>query len=122
MNELDRMSKEIRLYTLLLTLVVTLVSILLFPKAGKAVPVGVLIGSLSGMIGFQMILRMASSLEPQGARMKAYRSYLLRYLIYAAIFAISIAQGVHALALLAGILAHKASFLIYTWRHRKEDD
>jgi len=123
MSEVQSMAKEVRLTTVILTLLLTLLSAVAFPGMGKSIPVGIIIGALTGLIGFNMILRMASHIQPDmvDVKARAYRSYLHRYLVYAGIFALSISQGVNAIALLAGMLAHKASFLIYTWRHRKED-
>lgn len=124
MNELQRMNQEIRRYTIVLASLLSLSGLLLFPDEGKAIAVGILIGALCGLIGFQMIIHSANALQandtdPKG---KAYRAYLLRYLMYAAIFILSIQQGANIIALLIGILAHKSCILIYTYRCGKEDD
>lgn len=124
MSDTDRMVKEIDRITLVLTGVLMLVSVIGFPHMVKTVALGIAIGALTGLLGFHMIRNMAnrvvdSALEDGSS---AYRSYLNRSLLYVAIFAISISQGVNVFALLAGMLAHKVSILIYTWRHRKEDD
>lgn len=124
MNELNMMNKEIRMLTLGCAVILSLLGLLIFPEHGKAVAIGVMIGALCGLIGFQMIINSANSLgadtaNPKG---KAYRAYLLRYLVYAAVFAFSIKEGANIIALLIGMLAHKACILIYTYRHRKEDE
>ena len=120
MNELQRMNREIRIYTLVTAVMLSVAGVLVLPAYGKEIAVGIMIGALTGLIGFQMIIQSASSTQnPKG---KAYRAYLLRYLVYAAVFAFSIKEGVHIVALLIGMLAHKACILIYTFRHRKEDD
>ncbi len=124
MSETDQMAKEIRIITLILTAVLTLMSMMLFPDMMKSVGLGIVIGSLCGLLGFQMILRMSKNIVEgsiYGAG-SAYTSYLNRYLIYALIFALSIYRGINVIALAVGMLAHKASILIYTWQHRKEDD
>lgn len=124
MNELDTMNKEIRLYTLIAAVILSLLSFLIFAEQGKAVGIGILIGAFCGLIGFQMIVHSANSLQAdtKNPKSKAYRAYLLRYLLYAAVFALAIKEGADTIALLIGILAHKACILIYTYRHRKEDD
>lgn len=124
MNELNMMNKEIRMLTLGCAVILSLLGLLIFPEHGKEVAIGVMIGALCGLIGFQMIINSANSLgadtaNPKG---KAYRAYLLRYLVYAAVFAFSIREGANIIALLIGMLAHKACILIYTYRHRKEDE
>lgn len=124
MNDTERMAKEIDCIAVALTGLLMIASLVLFPKAVKAVTLGIGIGSLTGFIGFHMILRMSKNivegaLNGQG---NAYLAYLHRSLLYAAIFGFSIYRGVNVIALLTGMLAHKASILIYTWRHRKEDD
>lgn len=124
MDELKRMTKEICLITLGLTLILMMGSVVLFPTMRKSVSLGIGIGSLTGVLGFVMIVRMAKSMinaeEDEGSR--AYQSQMRRYLLYGGVIAICIWRGGNVFALLAGILAHKASILIYTWRHRKEDD
>lgn len=124
MNELDAMNKEIRVYTLITAVILSILSILVFAKQGKEVGVGILIGALCGLIGFQMIVHSANSLQAdtENPKGKAYRAYLLRYLLYAVVFALAMKEGANAIAILIGMLAHKACILIYTYRHRKEDD
>ena len=124
MNELQKMNREIRIYTLVTAVVLSAAGALIMPAYGKEIAVGIMIGALTGLIRFQMIIKSGSSLEAdtQNPKGKAYRAYLLRYLVYAAVFAFSIKEGAHIVALLIGMLAHKACILIYTFRHRKEDD
>lgn len=124
MNELTAMNKEIRFYTLIAAAILSTIGWFAFPVEGKQIAVGVLVGALCGLIGFQMIIQSAGSLEAdtKNPKAKAYRAYLLRYLVYAAIFVLAVKSGVNVIALLIGMLAHKACILLYTYRHRKEDD
>lgn len=70
-----------------------------------------------------MIVRMSESIELYEDASKAgYAGYLRRYVIYALIFGLSAWRGVNVIALLAGMLCHKASILLYVFLHRKEDD
>lgn len=121
-NETKQMAKEIRVITLGLTAVLALVGWVIFPGNENHIALGIIIGSLTGLLGFQMILRMSESILEDNGENGAYASYLNRYLFYMLVFALSIWRGIHVIALVVGMLVHKASILIYTWRHRKEDD
>ncbi len=120
MSETEQMTNEICRITLVMTAVLGIGSWLIFPGMVKSITLGIVIGSFTGLFGFRMIVRMSKSIV--AGEGNAYNSYLNRYLIYVAVFALCIYQGVNAFALLVGMLAHKASILIYTWQHRKEDD
>lgn len=124
MKETKIMAHEVRWITAQLMLVLAIASILIFPGEFKTISMGIVIGSFTGMMGFTMIVNMAAHVDGDTMDVKAgaFRSYTQRYLIYAVIFAMSASMGVNVIALLAGMLAHKASILIYTWKHRKEDD
>lgn len=124
MNETRTMAHEVRLITALLMLILAGAALVIFPDGFKTISIGIVIGAFTGMMGFNMIVNMASKINGESVDVKAraFRSYTRRYLIYAVIFALSASVGVNIVALLAGMLAHKASILIYTWKHRKEDD
>lgn len=124
MNETTQMTKEITKITVCLTTILVCTAIAVFPAQIQSIAFGIVIGSFSGLLGFVMIIQMTNSVleAAQDNSFKAYASQIQRYLIYALIFGASIYCGVNPFALLIGILAHKASILIYTWRHRKEDD
>lgn len=123
MDETRAMSKEISLITLGITLLLIVGSALLAPAMSKQVSLGLAVGSLIGLLGFAMIVHMSNSIMTEGEQTdRAYHSQLHRYLLYGGVIAIWIYRGGNVIALIAGILAHKASILIYTWRHRKEDD
>ena len=63
MNELQRMNREIRIYTLVTAVMLSVAGVLVLPAYGKEIAVGIMIGALIGLIGFQMIIQSASSLE-----------------------------------------------------------
>lgn len=110
--------------TCILSVVVALLSQLLFHDTWKENALGVLIGAMCGLLGFAMIVRMSACILPEHEEdaFSAYSSQLTRYLIYGGIFAVAWLGGVHIIALLIGFLLHKASILIYVCWHRKEDD
>lgn len=124
MNESKIMAHEVRLITAILMVLLAVISLVVFPGEFKTVSMGIVIGSFTGMMGFTMIVNMAEKIDGDSLDVKsrAFRSYTRRYLVYAVVFAMSASMGVNVIALLAGMLAHKASILIYTWKHRKEDD
>ena len=110
---------EIRIITLLLCAAGCVICIILFPGAWKQGVMGILIGSLTGIMGFNMIQNMVGRIDGES---REFRSYTRRYMLYALIFALSAIAGAHIAALLVGMLLHKCSILIYSWKHRKEDE
>ena len=124
MNENQKMANEIRLFTVVDMVVAVLVSQMIFPGTIKMIGMGIVVGACTGIMGFNMICRMAENIDGDTLDVKnrAMKSYTRRYLMYVVIFVLSASVGMHILALLVGMLAHKASILIYTMKHRKEDD
>lgn len=124
MSETRKMAMEVRGISAVLMVVLGLLSILLFPNEFKSITMGIVIGTICGLMGFTMICNMAERIDGDTLDVKnrAIRSYTRRYLLYVVIFALSASIGVNLTALLVGMLAHKASILLYTLRHRKEDD
>lgn len=124
MNETRTMAHEVRIITALLMMIFAVLSMVIFPHQFKEITMGIVVGAFSGIMGFNMIIHMADQLDGDSVDVKAraFRSYTRRYLLYALIFVLSASVGMNIIALLTGMLAHKASILIYTWKHRKEDD
>ena len=123
MDETRKMMMEIRGITLLMTGIGCVLAALLFPSIWKQAVGGVAIGAFTGLMGFNMISNMVSRIDGEMADMKAraFRSYTRRYLLYAIIFGLSAIAGMPIAALLAGMLLHKLSILMYSWKNRKED-
>lgn len=122
MNEHQRMRREIQTITIILMLMVCGLSILIFHGRVADIGIGIVIGALAGLIGFNMINQMAEQIElVRDAKAKGYQNYVLRYVVYLFIFGISVYKNVSILALFAGMLCHKASILLYVFLHRKED-
>lgn len=123
MDDMTVMNKEIRKLTLILALLLGGISIMVFQGAFQSITIGIFIGALSGIIGYNMIVHMSNSIEYyENPKAKGYSSYVKRYAVYTLIFALSVYKGVNIFALLAGMLCHKAAILIYVFLHRKEDD
>lgn len=124
MIETKAMAMAVRKLTAYLMLACAFLSLFLFPGEFKTITMGIVIGSFCGLMGFNMIVNMAGNIDgdTQDVKARAMRSYSRRYLLYALVFACSVALGVHILALLVGMLAHKGSILLYTFQHRKEDE
>ena len=122
MDEVSVMGKEIRRLTLALALVCSGLSVVFFHGRFQEIGMGIILGALTGIIGFSMIINMSNRIELYGnPKRKGTASYVTRYLIYASIFAIAAYKGVHIAALLVGFLLHKGAILIYVVLHRKED-
>lgn len=124
MSETRAMALEIRRLTILLIVVAAIGAYIIDPNSLKTISLGILIGGFSGLWGFAIIISMSARIDGNTTDVKAFafRSYTRRYLMYAVIFVLSVSQGASIFALLAGMLLHKGSILIYTWKHRKEDD
>lgn len=123
MNEVARMNREIRWISLLLMTIVAIICALIWRDQILNVAGGVIIGAFTGLIGFQMINHMSANIEhASNAKFKGYISYMIRYIFYALIFAISIVRGINVFALLAGVVCHKLSIIVYSVRYREEMD
>lgn len=124
MMETKKMAMEIRKLSLLLIVLLSILSILIFPHNIKQITMGILVGGLSGIMGFNMICNMVNNIDGDtlDVKSRAIRSYTRRYLIYAIIFALSASAGMNVFALLSGILTNKVSILLYSFIHRKEDE
>ncbi len=124
MYETRTMALEIRKMTIVAIVVVAIGAFVIYPSGLKSISMGILIGGFSGLWGFAMIVSLCERIDGSTMNAKAYafRSYTRRYLMYAVVFVLSVSQGANIFALLAGMLLHKGSILLYTWKHRKEDD
>lgn len=124
MSETRTMAMEIRKMTILMILLAAIGAFVVYPNGLKSISLGILIGGFSGLWGFSMIISLCEKIDGSTMNAKAYafRSYTRRYLMYTIVFVLSVSQGANIFALLAGMLLHKGSILLYTWKHRKEDD
>lgn len=122
MDDISQMGKEIRRLTLALSLVVSGVSIFIFHGQFREIGIGIIIGALTGIIGFSMIMNLSRRIELYGnAKAKGSASYIQRYAIYMVVFLLAAYKGVNIIALFIGMLIHKGAILIYVFIHRKED-
>ena len=97
--------------TILITLLLILASLIF---QNRYISAGIAIGALTGLIGFNMIVKMAYRIEgPKGGRNASF-NYLLRYIMYGCIFALGLTQGINIFAMLVGFLTTKLAILIYT--------
>lgn len=123
MNEIARMNREIRIISLLLMMIVAAICAVIWHDQLLSIAGGVVIGAMCGLIGFAMINNMSANIEhASNAKFKGYISYMIRYLFYALIFAVCIYRGINVFALLAGVICHKLSIIVYSVRYREEMD
>ncbi|MGM9913121.1 ATP synthase subunit I [Floccifex sp.] len=100
-----------------ISLIVTLIaSVIIWIFFGFNAFLGIWIGCMCALIGFRMIIKMAKNLNPDEnkAKKQGITSYTFRYLFYGVVLAVSAFRGIPILSVLAGIMCHKASLLIYT--------
>lgn len=115
------MVRSIRRQTLWLALIVSLLSVVFFYHQWKMIFCGIWIGAITGLAGFEQIVRMTLKLGEGGNdRAIGVSGYMRRYVFYALVFLCAISVKINPLALLAGMLCHKGSILLYTFIHRKE--
>lgn len=111
METKKQMIRQVQLYSLFIMLVAVLISLFL---KDKSITIGIVIGTLTGLIGFNMIVSMAYRIEKEGGAKQAVFNYLLRYILYGCIFALGYMAGANLIALLVGFLCHKLALLIYS--------
>ena len=111
---MNSMRKKVEELSLLVSLPVSIIGMILFEQ--KTVFIGVWIGCMMGLIGFNLIIQMTQNLNPDGqkAEKQGRGGYALRYLVYGIILFISAYKGIPVLSVLAGMMCHKASLLIYS--------
>lgn len=113
MEAKKQMIRQVQLYSLSIMAVVALISLLF---KDKSITIGIIIGTLTGLIGFNMIVSMAYRIEGEGGAKQAVFNYLLRYLLYGCIFALGYMAGANLLAMLIGFVCHKIALLVYSRR------
>ncbi len=113
---------EIRKFTFIFTIIAMAV-MQVWKGNFSTYGVGVLIGSLTGLMGFQMIIHYVNKLGEHSKNITfgSYRAYVQRYVLYFLILGVSVLKGVNIFALLVGMLCQKGAILWYTYYHRKED-
>ncbi len=122
MNELQHMNKRVIQITLILTLIISAASGIIFSSNWMKVVLGVWIGAATGLIGFRMIQSMALSLDtdPDNGQKQGRQGYLERYGLYALIFFAAAFLHIPVLALLAGFMAHKISLFVFAYLERED--
>lgn len=110
---MNQFQKKIERISLLVTFCLSVFGWILFDFKVFA---GIWIGCMCALIGFRMIVKMALHLQPdaQKAKKQGIAGYISRYVFYGFIFVICAIKGIPLLSVLAGIMAHKVSLLIYT--------
>lgn len=118
MNEFKKMVQRVHLITLAATLIVSILTLMIFRREAVDVLIGLWLGAFAGMMGFMMIVSMAKSLEPERAKFKGMAGYYVRYAFYAVILFFAGVSDIPILAVLVGILCHK--FAVFIFAYKKE--
>ena len=106
-----RMLKKVGLLSIGITVVVMLLSLLFWDKS---VAIGIGLGCMIGLIGFNMIVQWGFRVQETGSMRSAFFSYMLRYFFYGCMFVLSYYMGANLLGILAGFICHKVSVYIYS--------
>ncbi|MDO4467178.1 MAG: hypothetical protein Q4C49_09240 [Bacillota bacterium] len=122
-KELKALTQAITKYSLILGVSFGAVGALIFRDG--LVALGILIGNLTGLLGYFMIVQMAINLtgdEKTGKKTGIF-NYSVRYLLYALIFCFCVFYlKISVVSLLVGILSHKASIYIYSILKKERED
>lgn len=122
MDEMKQLNRGIVRVTLLLMVIFAVAGGVIWNDKIISVSGGVLIGALTGVIGFQMITHMTNDIERSGnAQLTGFMGYLLRFVIYAVIFVLSILGGINVFGILVGFTCHKVAIVAYSIRSGKEE-
>ncbi len=105
------MLKRVGIYSITITAVAMIISLIF---KDKTITLGVGLGCMIGLIGFNMILQWGYSVETN-SKASAFKNYLSRYVFYACMFGLSYYFGANILALLAGFMCHKIAIYIYSF-------
>lgn len=120
MSAFHTMNQKIIIYTLGLTLVSMVISSLIFHNI--IIALGILIGSLTGLLGYFMIVKMAGFINENTTKQYGIVNYFLRFLVYGIIFVISVLKNISIIALLIGMTCHKLAIVIYAVIEGKKED
>ena len=114
MEEKLDMLKKVGVYSIGITAVAMIIS--LFFK-DKTITLGIGLGCMIGLVGFNMILQWGYSVEGNGKK-AGHQNFLSRYLFYACMFVLCYVVGANILALLIGFLCHKAAIYVYSFTRK----
>ena len=114
MEEKLDMLKKVGFYSICITVVAMIISLLF---KDKTITLGIGLGCMIGLIGFNMILQYGYNVEGNGKK-SGQRNFLSRYGFYAAMFVLSHSMGANILALLVGFLCHKVAIYVYSFTRK----
>ncbi|MGN1344132.1 MAG: hypothetical protein ACI4U3_06090 [Traorella sp.] len=110
MEEKLKMMKKVGLYSIIITLVVMVISLIF---KDKTITLGIGLGCMIGLIGFNMILQFGYRNEETG-RKSGFMNYMSRYLFYICMFVLCAFLGANILSLLVGFMCHKVAIYVYS--------
>lgn len=121
MNEITLMNKKIVSYSIMIGAVVSIIGGIVFQSI--YVFGGVIIGLVTGLLGYKMIVQLALNLEPDEkiGKRKGAVNYIIRYCIYACIFFAAAYMNFPVIALLIGFLCHKLSIFVYALLEKRKE-
>lgn len=115
--------QEIRKYSFIIMGIAILLSIAFFFQSAKEVMIGIAIGTCTGVMGFQMIIKFSEQINGESYNVSrgSYNSYVRRYMMYTIILMLCAYVEIPVLAVLVGFVCHKSAIVYYSFLHRKED-
>lgn len=113
MEEKVKMIKKVGLISVVIGALAMLVSLIF---RDKAITIGIGLGCMIGLIGFNMIVQWGYRVEGNRSHISAYFSYFLRLVFYGCMFTLSYVMGANLIAVLVGFLCHKIAVFVYSYR------
>lgn len=108
-----KMMKQIGFISICITAVAMLISLVF---KDKAITIGLALGCLIGLIGFNMILQWGLRVQQKNSSRSAFFNYMLRYIFYGCMIALSYFMGANLIGVLLGFVCHKVAIYVYSLR------
>lgn len=108
-----KMMKKVGFLSIVITMIVMLISLLF---KDKGITVGLGLGCMIGLIGFNMILQWGIRVQAKNSSRSAFFNYILRYLFYGCMFVLSYYMGANLLSVLVGFACHKIAVYVYSFQ------
>lgn len=113
---------EIRKLTVIILLISSIIAGIIFHDNFKSVTGGILVGGVTSLLGFNMIINMTNKINSDmNAHRFAYSNYLVRLLLYGCIFTLAVLSDMNIFAILFGYLSNKLAIYFYVYRNKEKE-
>ena len=119
---MQQMNKKIEKYTMILSLICSLICAFVFHSQMIQVFIAVWIGCATGLFGYHKIVQMALNIPAdEGAGKKVgTQEYMKRYFMYGFVLVVCQLMKLPILAVLAGLMCNKGAILLYALKEKED--